>query len=206
METHSANPDGPAAAVEPRPWSPRTKRIVTLLLVWHVTAVVVGPAAVDPTSGLLLNLFQVYRPYLDALYLNHGYHFFAPEPGPSHLIRYELVLNDGSRKTGYFPNKTEHWPRLRYHRHFMLSEHLSQFADEGSPPELLQAFSKSFGQHLLAEHHAKEVKLVLIRHLIPSPEQVRDGMKLTDQKLFFEKILGTFRADGAEELPALSSL
>jgi hypothetical protein len=206
METQTANPDGSAAAVEPRSWSPRTKRIVTLLLLWHVTAVVVGPAAVDPTSGLLLNIFQLYRPYLDALYLNHGYHFFAPEPGPSHLIRYELVLQDGSKKTGYFPNKTEHWPRLRYHRHFMLSEHLSQFADEDSPPEVLQAFSKSYAEHLLAEHQAQEVKLILIRHLFPSPEQVQEGMKLTDQRLFFERSLGIFRADTAEELPTLSPL
>lgn len=149
----------------------------------------------------MLNVFQIYRPYLDALYLNHGYHFFAPEPGPSHLVRYELILQDGSKETGYFPNKTEHWPRLRYHRHFMLSEHMAQFTEEGTPPEFLRTFSKSYAQHLLAAHHAKEVKLILIRHLFPTPEQVLEGMKLTDQSLFFERNLGVFRTDDAEELP-----
>jgi hypothetical protein len=201
MEIHPATTAAPVTSVPPESWSPRTKWIVTILLLWHVTAVFVGPAAVDPTSGLVLNIFQIYRPYLDALSLNHGYHFFAPEPGPSHLVRYELVLQDGSKRTGYFPNKDEQWPRLRYHRHFMLSEHLAQFAEEGTPPEILQAFSQSYAKHLLAEYQAKEVKLILIRHLFPAPQQVLDGMQLTDQKLFFERNLGIFRSDDVEKLP-----
>ncbi|MDB5391400.1 MAG: hypothetical protein JWM11_7046, partial [Planctomycetaceae bacterium] len=76
METPPATSEGSVVPVEPESWSVRTKTIVTLFLIWHLSAVFVGPAAVDPTSGLMLNLFQVYRPYLDALYLNHGYHFF----------------------------------------------------------------------------------------------------------------------------------
>ena len=189
-----------AAGAAPELWSRRTRWIVSLLLIWHVTAVFVGPAAVDPTSGLMLNIFSIYRPYLDALYLNHGYHFFAPEPGPSHLIRYEMTQQDGTTKTGYFPNRQDHWPRLRYHRHFMLTEHLAQFAEEGVPPEYLQSFSESYARHLLAEHQGQQVKLILVRHLFPTPQQVLDGATLTDQKLYFERNLGSFQV-ATEELP-----
>ena len=38
---------------------------------------------------------MVFRPYLEAAYLDHGYAFFAPDPGPSHLVRYELEFDDG---------------------------------------------------------------------------------------------------------------
>ena len=185
----------------PIAWSRRTRWIVSLLLLWHVSAMFVGPAAVAPSSGLMTSVWDWYRPYLDALYLNHGYHFFAPEPGPSHLIRYELTLADGSQKTGLFPHKTEHQPRLLYHRHFMLSEHASQYAEPGTPPEILQAFSRSYAAHLLAEHHASQVKLILVRHLLPQPEQVLAGMTLTDKSLYFERLLGTFRADGTADFP-----
>ena len=198
--------DAPYATAEPvvavPAWSRRTRWIVSVLLLWHLSAIVVGPAAVDPSSGLMSSVFEVYRPYLDGLYLNHGYHFFAPEPGPSHLIRYELAFADGSQKTGLFPHKTEHQPRLLYHRHFMLSEHASQFAEPGTPPELLQAFSRSYSAHLLTEHHAQQVKLILVRHLFPQPEQVLAGMTLTDKSLYFERPLGTFRADGTADFPA----
>ena len=149
----------------------------------------------------MTSVWEWYRPYLDAFYLNHGYHFFAPEPGPSHLIRYEMILADGAKKTGFFPNKAEHCPRLLYHRHFMLSEHLSQFAEPGSPPELLQAFSRSYAQHLLAQEPAREVKLILVRHLLADPERVLAGLKLTDKSLYLERPLGTFRADGSADLP-----
>ncbi len=182
-------------------WSRRTRWIVSLLLVWHVSAMIVGPGAVEPTSGLMTSIWEWYRPYLDVLYLNHGYHFFAPEPGPSHLIRYELVQADGSKRDGFFPHKLQHHPRLLYHRHFMLSEHLSQFAEPGVPPEFLKAYSKSYGDHLLAEHDAREVKLILVRHVFPRPKQVLDGLPLTDKSLYFERQLGTFRADGTAEYP-----
>lgn len=204
METSTAISAAPSSRLTAHTWSPRTRWIVSLLLLWHVSAVVVGPAAVEPASGLMASIWEWYRPYLDALYLNHGYHFFAPEPGPSHLIRYELVRTDGSTKTGFFPNKAEHRPRLLYHRHFMLSEHLSQFAEPGSPPELLQAFSKSYAQHLLAREHAQQVKLVLVRHLLADPERVLSGLQLTDKSLYLERPLGTFRADGTADFPLIA--
>ena len=205
METPAPTSEPSPVPAAPAAWSRPTRWIVSLLLLWHVSAIVVGPAAVAPASGMVTSVWDWYRPYLDALYLNHGYHFFAPEPGPSHLIRYELTFADGSHKAGFFPHKTEHQPRLLYHRHFMLSEHFSQFAEPGTPPELLQAFSRSYAAHLLAEHHAQQVKLILVRHLLPQPEQVLAGMTLTDKSLYLERPLGMFKADGTAEFPATSN-
>lgn len=161
----------------------------------------VGPASADPASGLTLNLFSVFRPYLETLYLNHGYRFFAPEPGPSHLIRFEMTLSDSSKKMGYFPDAQQLKPRLRYHRHFMLTEHLAQFTEDGSPPVYLETFCKSYAMHLLDKYSGTEVKLVLMRHLLPAPEQVLEGMKLNDPSLYFERDLGVYSRK-TENLPA----
>src|SRR5262249_44997980 len=69
----------------PLVWSWPVRLGVSLLLIIHLAALVVGPSSVEPSSYLSVQTWQVFRPYLDAAYLNHGYHFFAPEPGPSHL-------------------------------------------------------------------------------------------------------------------------
>jgi hypothetical protein len=77
------------------------------------------------------------------MYLNHGYAFFAPDPGPNHLVDYKVEFADGRPAvSGRFPDLSKERPRLLYHRHFMLSEALNsrfappEFAPEPSPPPL----------------------------------------------------------------------
>jgi hypothetical protein len=139
-----------------------------------------------------LKCWEFFRPYLEATNLNHGYHFFAPEPGPSHLVRYELQLSDGSQVIGTFPDKTEHTPRLLYHRHFMLSEYLNTLALDENRQELFNSVTQSYAKHLLEEHDAVSATLFLRRHYIPSPQDVIDGKPLNDLTFFAERPLGTF--------------
>ncbi len=110
-------------------WQPRTRLIVSLLIVFHLFAVFVAPMSNPPPSSQLFNrLSSLFSPYLQALFLNHGYRFFAPEPGPSHLVRYEIYSTETEQPgefpeyNGIFPDRRKHWPRLIYHRWFMLSE------------------------------------------------------------------------------------
>lgn len=163
--------------------------LASVLILLHLTAVWVAPFSAPPSSPLSGTLQRFFRPYQDAAFLNHGYKFFAPDPGPTHLVRYELVLADGSKKTGVFPNLKEQWPRLLYHRHMMLSEHL-----EGPPAMTwLPAYGKSYAQHLLAEHDAESVTLYMVTHLLAYPDQVRRGMKLDDRSLYQERQLLTLK-------------
>lgn len=138
--------------------------------------------------------WRALRPYLEGAYLNHGYHFFAPEPGPSHLVRYELEFADGTKRTGTFPDLAEHWPRLLYHRHFMMSEFINV-----APPdsEWERTYARSYANHLLAEHGAAKVTLHLRRHLIPPPQALLDGAQLTDERFYEERLLGTFTGDAS---------
>jgi hypothetical protein len=167
------------------------RRAVSIGLVWHLLALVIAPLAVAPSSPLWQRTWLTFRPYLEGLNLNHGYHFFAPEPGPSHLVRYELRFEDGRVEEGLFPSVTQHQPRLRYHRHFMLSEFLNNLAIDDSRREAFEAVTRSYADHLRHEHHAAEVTLTLRRHYVPSPQHVTSGKRLNDVSLFAERPLGT---------------
>ena len=120
------------------PWNPVCRAAASVALVWHLGAILVAPISTPPRfegppSILGSALGQVYRPYITAMFLDHAYKFFAPNPGDSHLVRYDLYFADGTKKVNQddqvFPDRVRHWPRLLYHRHFMLTE----FINDGRP-------------------------------------------------------------------------
>lgn len=184
------SPNEPACT--PSALSPRVRWIVSVALALHLLAVVTAPMSMDPAAPLWVTLWRGFRPYLEALYLNHGYHFFAPDPGPSHLVRYELDLSDGSTAEGIFPSPQEHAPRLLYHRHFMLSEYANRLAVEDEPTPALKVLSQSFANHLMTKHGATRARLYLRRHYIPTPEQVQTGQPLDAPEFIAERSLGEF--------------
>jgi len=189
----------------------RTWRVViSLLLVIHLLAVFAppfalmtsGPLGPSPTAEALL---QALRPYIDFAYLNHGYAFFAPDPGPSHLVRARLEFADGREPVEErFPDLRRQWPRLLYHRHFMLSEQLnSQFAPPQPPPPVLEDPErlaawrnaralyelkwKSFENHLRTQYQAANVALTRVEHRLIDVPEVRDrGRRLNDPETFLD--------------------
>src|SRR5262249_34613560 len=86
---------------------------VSLWLVFHLSALIIAPASVSPSSDFVRSAWNVFRPYLQVLYLNHGYHFFAPEPSESTLLGFVAERPDGSVIRGRIPNR-EIKPRLLY--------------------------------------------------------------------------------------------
>lgn len=126
---------------------PAVRLGVSLLLAYHLGAVLLEPLATAPQFNgppAVLPEFArpAFRPYATALSLDHSYKFFAPNPGDSHLVRYDLYFADGSKRVGIaeqgFPDSRRDWPRLLYHRYFMLTEHLPNdrgFFQWNSPDE-----------------------------------------------------------------------
>ncbi|UUO08333.1 hypothetical protein M4951_08460 [Blastopirellula sp. J2-11] len=210
----------PSPAVQPRIiWSGAVRGWVSILLLIHVTALFVGPwASPPPSSYLSQQVEKLYDPYLRITFLkDHGYRFFAPNPGASHLVRYELLDAAGNQiGAGRFPNLDIHWPRLLYHRHFMISESLNNVTSippQGPPPEapaearagyqnavrLRDAYLASVGRYLLEQNDAAQVKLFLVEHGIPHPLDVAAGMPLSDPSLYSERELGVYTRDGVEK-------
>lgn len=110
-------------------WSGAIRGLVSLCLVYHVLAMFVSPWAVPPTSELAVMVQRCVAHYQTLLYLNHGYRFFAPDPGPASVVEYQIERTDGSRLQGLFPDRqaiNRDYPRLNYHRWFMWSETLGR--------------------------------------------------------------------------------
>jgi hypothetical protein len=104
-------------------WPVGARVIVSVIILFHLAAVIISPLTMlMPSPDLLVPIRRVFEPYQQLTYLGHGYQFFAPDPGPSHHVQYSVVTHDGKKIEGHFPDRENHWPRLHYHRWFMLSE------------------------------------------------------------------------------------
>ena len=148
LSPEAAAKEGPAPSdIAPDSnWSPAVRWLVSGWLALHLAAVFIPPmhaatqvadGGSSPATGTLYNAL---RWYFGPLYLDHGYAFFAPNPGPSHLVRYRVEFDDDRPAIeATFPDLKVHRPRLLYHRHFMLSEALnSSFIPPEPPPEPMQ--------------------------------------------------------------------
>ncbi len=104
-------------------WSKSARMIASAVLVSYLAIVLLGPFS-NPIASPHLSgpLSQAVAPIHQALFLDHGYRFFGPDPGPSHRLLYQGVRADGTEYAGHFPDRESNWPRLLYHRWFMLSE------------------------------------------------------------------------------------
>lgn len=206
----------PAVEAADRPlltWSIDFRRLVSGLLLIHVMALFVGPCASPPPSSEWARQAEaLYGPYLHATFLkDHGYRFFAPNPGPSHLVRYELLdADDQEIGEGRFPDLNEHWPRLLYHRHFMISESLYNVArippgepQPNAPLELRTSHTRavalrdtylnSIARYIARQNpEAAQVRIVMVEHAIPLPEDVVAGRPLSDEGLYQEVVLGVY--------------
>jgi hypothetical protein len=182
----AAAPAEPASS--PRPAGRRLLRwIVNLWVVLHFSAILAAAASVGPSSDLVLASWRVFRPYLEILYLNHGYNFYAPEPTPSTLLTFVAERDDGTLVRGRIPDPSL-WPRLLYQRHLLLTEHIGI-----APPPLHKHWYKSYARHLCHQYAASRIRLTRLTHYPPAMEMVRNGRQLDDPASYEEMDLGVFR-------------
>lgn len=190
-------------------WKPWARALASIGIVLQLLAVLAEPLrffsfgttrgsspAADPVRVAL-------APYVEFAFLNHGYFFFAPEPGPSHLIQADLHFLDGSTRQVRYPDKAAQRPRLLYHRHFMLSEFLNQLHAPPVDPQLVktlpgpeaQAWTAnrlryemvrdSMQRHLVTRFGAQSVAIQRVRHILPGSDAVLEQrLPLNDPSLY----------------------
>ncbi len=221
-----------------RPWA----RVMMILVALHALAVLAEPLRFFSQSDVqaapeFLALRRITAPYSEWLYLDHGYFFFAPNPGPSHLVGARIVspppiavpsLSVGVDPTrvdmksiapdvmnpdamnldavnlddfaDVFPDRRRQWPRLLYHRYFMLSEfYYNRFAPPELPEELrddaplmarwrkdrrfYESLRDSIASSLAHRHGVEKIELARIERELFSPEQVIfDGWGIDDPR------------------------
>lgn len=189
-----------SAASESHTLSPVWRRVLTAFILFHLTAVIVGPLSFpsrlgdpkNPAPGerpplLAVEAADLLQPYLDLTYLRNGYRFFAPEPGfSSSRLEFELEFADAPPRSETIPDRNAHWPRLRYHRHFMLAEQVGQ----------RPGWAESYCRHMQQKTGATLVRLVRIRRRVPFMDDVRKkGVTLPDPAYEEREILGEYTPD-----------
>lgn len=156
--------------------------LVNLWLVYHLAAIMVAPASVPPTSEAVRSMWGGFRHYLEATYFNHGYHYFAPAPGNSTLLRYVAQYPDGSSTVGQIPNRDVQRPRLFYHRHFMLTEFLASLPPSAN--QLRDNIAESYGFKIAEQLDAEQLELSLVKHRIVPYERILAGGAIDDPETY----------------------
>lgn len=210
-EDHSVG-DGLPDAFQPQQspaGSPWIRRLISLAVVVHLIAVF-GPPLAFQTRGpvgespSVQTLVSPLRAYSEFLYLDRGYAFFAPDPGPSHLIRVAQTDSDGKVTESLIPDRRDQWPRLMYHRHFMLTEFLNEIYEpqisateqaEAPAEELAirrrarnryEAVRKSYLDHLRRVHQDDTLTFEQVEHaMLGFTEMIDEPMDLDDPRLYF---------------------
>jgi len=201
------------------PWHAFWRWLVSLLVVLHLTAVLSAPwdlatgdalppgyEAMQPQRPLpppesvvwqkpvvTRGLHGFFHDYLNLLYLNHGYEFFAPDPAGTHVIDFQVTQADGKVIEGRLPSHDHHWPRLLYHRHMMLAEQTPMMG----PKSGLQ-----YADHL-ATLYGGPSQMQLKMHLLLPPHRVADKTPLDAPSTFrtVGTVTGRPRPQASTDLP-----
>jgi hypothetical protein len=160
--------------------------VVSLWIVLHFAAILSAALTAVPTSPLVVGIWEVFQPYLQVLYLNHGYSFFAPQPLPTTLLDFEAHRPDGTVVRGRISELASQ-PRLLYQRHLLLTEHMA-----GVPDSARSHWYISYARHLCHKYKADRVSLTLLIHSPPTTEMVQHGTRPGDPITYVELPQGSF--------------
>lgn len=199
-----------------RECKPRYRKFILAAVLLHLLVVLAEPLAFFSRSDFqtgpeIFGLRRTLSPYVEWMYLDHGYFFFAPNPGPNHLVAAQEKNSEPNTTRRIkpdaviFPDRKTHWPRLLYHRYFMLSEF---YNNSFAPTELTEQdkadrmfverweldrrFYESLQRSISKSHlirsgkewlSPESLELLRIERPLPSPEQIlRQGGRLGDSR------------------------
>lgn len=228
--------------------------LVSGWLVIHLLSIVAEPLRMfsrseyRPAAPHIWLLRSSLAPYIEFLYLSHGYFFFAPNPGPNHILELRFrppterassdtqpTLSaeslpdqvDGSQgELGYdrwrLPERGKQWPRLLYHRYFMLAEFYQQLYRQAPieleeealrVPEVWDQWQEarqlyldvqaSLRRRAMVMRPQQTVEIRRLMHELPSDVLIlQEGWKVNDPRLYItlpESVTELDRLDAAPE-------
>jgi hypothetical protein len=132
----------------------RVQRIaISVAILFHFLGILSAVMSAPPTPWVFRQIWaRVYRPYLQFMFLNNAYHFYAPEPGPSCFIWFRVeMVNDKDEKLYTWieypkikkDGLPDHPSALNYQRHLAMTDHVQHFETSLPPERVLNAEGKS---------------------------------------------------------------
>jgi hypothetical protein len=131
--------------------STRLRRLVlSFLFVLHFAGISNACLAAAPSPWLIQQTWiRIFRPYLEFMYLNNAYHFYAPEPGPASYLWFRLIYTDeNDKEQGWWykvpdiddKGRHHHPVALEYQRFLALTESVAPY---DNPPAWV--YTNDFG-------------------------------------------------------------
>ncbi len=162
-------------------WPFWAKLAASVGLAVHLTALLAAALAWPPSSGLEAWVAERFAVYYQLLDQGYAYRYYAPEPGPTPVIRATVRYADGRPEQEVRIPARGVKPRLRYQRQLALATHLTEQytevkASTGDGSQSLVA--RSFARHIAHDHPGcASVTLFLQWHLIPNLVAVHNELE-----------------------------
>jgi hypothetical protein len=161
-------------------WPGWARAVATVVLLFHLAAVLAGALGVPPSSELERAIADGFSPYFDLMDLGYSYRFYA-EPPPTPVVTATIQYADGRpEETVRLPGRDVAGPRMRHQRQLALANALYTDVQEARRRvrEAGQSrLARAYARHLcLTRPGCRTVTLHLEQHLIPDPTQVRQAL------------------------------
>lgn len=182
-------PPTQGAVVPAVAWPAWARRVATLVLLWHLAAVLAGGLAAPPSSPLEQSVASVFARYYELIDQGHAYRYYAPEPPPTPVVTAKLHFGGGRPDQEVRLPERGVWPRLRYQRQLALANHLyTDFESARNAPEGSQEsrWAAAYARHLCKTYGCAQVTLYVQMHLIPDPAQTagRGGVDIDSEEFY----------------------
>ncbi len=184
---------------------------ISLFVLFHFGGILVAITSITlpstPAPWLSNQLwFRVYRPYLQFMYLNNAYHFYAPEPGPATILwacvrytdgRSEWVETPDPRAIDKDPLRLEYFRRLAMVQTANTPVYLPQIPVEvvqarlwagqriGLPsPEQIKRYLPTASQYLVLTDNCQKILESFARHLASDTPSGKPGVRVASVCLY----------------------
>lgn len=163
----------------PPTWPSRKRRLISALLLFHLTALGVAAASAPPASALERVLSSAFGRYYDLVDQGYAYRYYAPEPPPTPVVTATVRFADGRPEAIVRLPRRGLRPRLRYQRQLALAFHLFSDFDEArreAGDGGRSRWARAYARHLAkAWPGCATVTLSAQMHLIPDPLRVQQA-------------------------------
>jgi hypothetical protein len=158
-------------------WPAGARRLASALVLFHLTALLVGALSSPPSSLLERSLADRFAPYFQVIDQGYSYRYYAPEPPPTPVVKATVRYSDGRPEETLRLPRRETFPWLLRQRQLALANHLytdAQAARFEGGDASGSRWGRSYARHLVQTHPGcSSVVLSAQLHLIPDVDRVR---------------------------------
>ena len=179
-------------------WPVWARTAVSLMIIFHLMAVLAGVLGVPPSSNLEQTIAGLFTPYYDAIDLGYSYRYYS-EPPPTPVVTATLHFGEGiAEETVRLPGRNVAGPRLRHQRQLALANALFmdvQEARQSTGDSTKSRLAQAYARHLcMTRADCRSVSIHVQLHLIPEMEEVHNASRLRGSAgydLFAESLFTT---------------